>query len=77
MAKAADDMPAGAAVADSGDWARAIRQRRKSLLQRLGLAVALALIFSPVLGWPMSLGWVVGYFAVQLLDLWIFSPITA
>ena len=77
MAKAADDIPAGAAVADSGDWASAIRQRRKSLLQRLGLAVALALVFSPVLGWPMSLGWVVGYFAVQLLDLWIFTPITA
>jgi signal transduction histidine kinase/ActR/RegA family two-component response regulator len=77
MAKAAVDMPASAAVADSGDWARAIRQRRKSLVQRLGLAVALALIFSPVLGWPLSLGWVVSYLVVQLLDLWIFTPITA
>ena len=77
MARAADDMPAEAAVEVSGDWAGAIRQRRKSLLQRLGLAVALALIFSPILGLPMSLGWVVGYFAIQLLDLWIFAPITA
>ncbi len=77
MAKAADDMPADATVADSGDWAGAIQQRRKSLLQRLGLAVALALIFSPILGWSLSLGWVVSYFAVQLLDLWIFAPITS
>ena len=77
MARAADDMPAEAAVEVSGDWAGAIRQRRKSLLQRLGLALALALIFSPILGLPMSLGWVVGYFAIQLLDLWIFAPITA
>ena len=77
MAKVADDMPAVAASAESGDWARAIRQRRKSLMQRLGLSVALALIFIPVLGWPLSVGWVVGYFAVQLLDLWIFNPITA
>jgi CheY-like chemotaxis protein len=77
MARAAADTPAGAAVADSGDWAGAIRQRRKSLLQRLGLAAALALIFSPVLSASLSVGWLVGYFAIQLLDLWIFAPITS
>jgi signal transduction histidine kinase/ActR/RegA family two-component response regulator len=76
MAIAKADRSAGASLPDDGDWAGAIRQRRKSLLQRLGLAAALALIFSPVLGWALSLGWIVGYLAVQLIDLWIFAPIT-
>lgn len=77
MAIAKADRHAGAPIADGGDWAVAIRQRRKSLLQRLGLAAALALIFGPVLSWSLSFGWLVGYFAVQLLDLWIFAPITS
>ncbi|HWQ85814.1 HAMP domain-containing sensor histidine kinase, partial [Brevundimonas sp.] len=64
--------PAGA-----DDWAAAIRQRRKALLQRLGMAAASALIFSPLLGWPLSVGWVIGYFLVQGLDVWIFSPINS
>ena len=77
MAIAKADRHAGAPIADGGDWAGAIRQRRKSLLQRLGLAAALALIFGPALSWSLSFGWLVGYFAVQLLDLWIFAPITS
>ncbi len=75
MAIASADMPADTSVADPGDWAGAIRQRRKALLQRLGMAAAGALIFSPLLGWSMSFAWVVGYFVVQLLDLWVFAPI--
>lgn len=75
MAIAAADMPTAAPVADPGDWAGAIRQRRKALLQRLGVAAASALIFSPLLGWSLSFAWVIGYFMVQLLDLWIFGPI--
>lgn len=79
MAIAEADMPAAAPAAhpgaDSGDWAGAIRQRRKALLQRLGMASASALIFSPLLGWSLSFAWVIGYFVVQLLDLWIFAPI--
>ena len=77
MAIATADMPADASVADPGDWAGAIRQRRKALLQRLGMAAASALIFSPLLGWSLSLAWVVGYFIVQLLDLWVFAPIVS
>lgn len=85
MAIGKADRPARASVADAGDWAGnwasdwagAIRRRRKSLLYRLGLAVALALIFSPVLSWSLSFGWVVGYFAIQLMDMWIFGPITS
>ena len=56
-------------------WASAIRQRRKALLQRLGMAAASALVFSPLIGWDVSVAWVVGYFIVQALDLWIFAPI--
>ncbi|MDQ3126290.1 MAG: ATP-binding protein [Pseudomonadota bacterium] len=77
MAIATADMPADASVADPGDWAGAIRQRRKALLQRLGMASASALIFSPLLGWSLSFAWVVGYFLVQMLDLWVFAPIVS
>jgi two-component system, sensor histidine kinase len=77
MAIATADMPADASVADPGDWAGAIRQRRKALLQRLGMASASALIFSPLLGWSLSFAWVIGYFVVQLLDLWVFAPIVS
>ncbi len=75
MAIAAANLPAEATVADSSDWAGAIRQRRKALLQRLGMASASALIFSPLLGWSLSFAWVIGYFIIQLLDLWVFAPI--
>lgn len=77
MAIAEADMPAAVSVADTGDWAGAIRQRRKALLQRLGMASASALIFSPLLGWSLSFAWVIGYFIVQLLDLWVFAPIVS
>jgi signal transduction histidine kinase/CheY-like chemotaxis protein len=65
----------GAAL--EGDWATAIRQRRKALLQRLGMAAAAAMIFSPLLGWPLSVAWVLGYFTIQALDIWVFSPINS
>ena len=72
MAIAKADMPA---ASPEETWAGAIRQRRKALLQRLGMAAACALVFSPLLGWSLSVGWVLGYFLVQLLDLWVFGPI--
>lgn len=71
MAIAKADMPE--AAPDS--WAGAIRQRRKALLQRLGMAAASALVFSPLLGWSLSAAWVLGYFAVQVVDLWVFGPV--
>jgi len=77
MAIAAANLPAEATVADSSDWAGAIRQRRKALLQRLGMASASALIFSPLLGWSLSFAWVIGYFIIQLLDVWVFAPIVS
>jgi len=39
------------------------------------MAAASALIFSPLLGGSLSFAWVVGYFVVQLVDLWVFAPI--
>lgn len=69
MSKAYADTPS--------DWTDAVQQRRKALLQRLGMGAAAALVFSPVIGWNYSLVWVVGYFAVQLLDLWVFEPINS
>jgi len=77
MALAQPDMAAAAFDARSGAWASAIRQRRKALLQRLGMAAASALIFSPLLGWSLSITWVIGYFIIQLLDLWVFAPINS
>jgi len=76
MAIATADTQARAS-ASAGDWASAIRQRRKALMQRLGMGAASALIFSPMLGWPLSVAWVIGYFIVQGLDVWVFSPVNS
>ena len=56
-------------------WVGAIRQRRKALLQRLGMAAASALVFSPLIGWDVAAAWVLGYFLIQSLDLWAFAPV--
>ena len=72
MAIAKADMPA---TAPDDSWAGAIRQRRKALLQRMGMAAASALVFSPLLGWSLSIVWMLGYFIVQLFDLWTFGPV--
>lgn len=66
---------AGANMPATDLWVGAIRQRRKALLQRLGMAAASALIFSPLIGWDVSVAWVLGYFLIQALDLWTFAPI--
>lgn len=71
MAIASTNMP----TSETELWAVAIRQRRKALLQRLGMAAASALVFSPLIGWDVSAAWVLGYFLIQALDLWVFSPI--
>ena len=34
------------------------------------------MVFSPILGGTFSMGWLLGYFAIQGLDLWTFRPIT-
>jgi two-component system, sensor histidine kinase len=64
-------------MSDASPWATAVRQRRKALLQRLGMGAAAAFIFSPVLTWNFAAAWVAGYFVVQLIDLLVFGPINA
>ena len=59
----------------ASDWAPAIQARRRALVQRLGMGAATALVFTPVFGWRVSALWCLGYFLIQALDLWIFSPI--
>ncbi len=67
-----------AAYSDSTiDWVPAIRQRRRALLQRLGLGAATAMIFSPLFGGAVTGLWLGGYFVIQLLDLLIFGPINS
>ena len=58
-------------------WAPAVRQRRRALLQRLGMGAATAMIFSPLFGGAFSALWVCGYFAIQVVDLLIFAPINS
>jgi signal transduction histidine kinase len=64
-------------ASDASPWATAVRQRRKALLQRLGMGAAAAFVFSPVLSWDFAALWVGGYFLVQLLDLLVFGPVNA
>ncbi|MBU1324401.1 MAG: response regulator [Alphaproteobacteria bacterium] len=64
-------------TSDASPWATAVRQRRKALLQRLGMGAAAAFVFSPVLTWDFAALWVAGYFLVQLIDLWVFGPVNA
>lgn len=64
-------------TSDASPWATAVRQRRKALLQRLGMGAAAAFVFSPVLTWDFAALWVAGYFLVQLLDLWVFAPVNS
>lgn len=62
---------------ETSPWATAVRQRRKALLQRLGMGAAAAFVFSPVLTWNFAALWVAGYFLVQVIDLWVFGPINS
>lgn len=57
-------------------WTVAIRQRRKALIQRLAMGAAVAMIFGPLFGWVFSIAWVGVYFLIQVVDLFIFGPIT-
>lgn len=66
-----------ASTITSPTWATAVRRRRKALLQRLAMGAATAMVFSPLFGWTFSACWVTAYFAVQLVDLWVFAPINS
>lgn len=56
-------------------WAFAIRQRHKMLPQRLVVGPACALLFSPILGLPLCLGWLALYLLVQVAEASAFAPV--
>lgn len=69
MSQAYADTPAAG-------WVSAVAQRRKALMQRLGMGAGVALVFSPVFGWSTGLAWVAGYYLIQFLEMWVFGPWT-
>ena len=58
-------------------FADAIRRRRKNLPIRLGVAVVGALIFLPVIGPRVGLGWLTAYFLMQVLEARLSAPLGA
>ena len=63
-----------AASADSG-WTAAVRHRRSTLAQRVGLGAAVALVVTPMMGWHLSMGWAALYALAQALEILVFGPI--
>lgn len=55
-------------------WSVAARRRRDTVLHRLGLAAAIALVVTPMLGWRVCFGWAMAYALSQLLELAVLSP---
>ena len=62
--------------ASRNGWAYAIRQRHKMLPQRLVVGLACALLFSPILGLPICLGWLALYLVLQAAEAAAFMPVT-
>jgi len=56
-------------------WTVAARHRRGTLLQRVGLGAAVALVVTPMMGWQVCLGWAVAYGLMQFLELLAFAPV--
>ncbi len=59
------------------DWSEAVKSRRETAVQRVGVGLATAMIVSPILGPVFSLGWAAAYVAIQLVEIWIFRPVTS
>lgn len=59
------------------DWSEAVRNRRETAVQRVGVGLATAMIVSPILGSTFSLTWGAAYVLIQLLEAWIFRPVSA
>lgn len=58
-------------------FAAGVTQRRKNLLVRCVVGVVGTLVFEPVVGVELSIAWAVAFFAAQLLDAWVFQPLTS
>lgn len=61
-------------TATSG-WTVAARHRRSTLLQRVGLGAAVALVVTPMIGWQVCLAWFAVYCLMQGLELLAFAPV--
>lgn len=57
-------------------WPGAVRERHRSLQQRISLVCSCSLIFTPVLGWPVTMSWAAAYALVQVLEVSLFWPVT-
>ena len=58
----------------TSDWVVALRHRRSTVLLRVGLGAAVGLVVTPLTGWPLSMGWVLAYAVISLLELAAFAP---
>jgi two-component system, sensor histidine kinase len=56
-------------------WTVAARHRRGTLLQRVGLGAAVALVVTPMMGWQVCLAWATAYGLMQFLELLAFAPV--
>ncbi len=61
--------------ASRSGWTSAIRQRHKLLPQRLVVGLAGALLFSPILGLPICLGWLALYLLMQMAEAAVFFSV--
>lgn len=68
-------MPHSARTVDT-DWSEAVRNRRETAVQRVGVGLATGMIVSPILGAGISLAWAAAYVAVQMIEIWVFRPVT-
>ncbi len=66
-----------ASNAIASSWKHAIGLRQNTLVQRLGLATAAAIVLSPLLGWSYCVGWILVYFALQGFDYVLLQPFAA
>ena len=58
-------------------WTFAVRQRRGAMMQRVAVGLASSLAATPLLGWRITLAWVVAYMLIQALEAFVFAPLNA
>ncbi|NBB63938.1 response regulator [Pseudomonas sp. ODNR1LW] len=59
---------------EESGWVVAARHRRSTLLQRIGMGGAVALVVTPMIGWQVCLAWFAAYVAVQGLERLALPP---
>ncbi len=75
FALAGSGMPKTTAIDTvASGWTVAARHRRSTMPQRLGLAIAVALVVTPMMGWRICLAWLLVYGVMQWLEMLAFAP---